>query len=53
MPAFGGEDLSTLFVTSTNWRLSAEEYQAHPLEGALLMVEAPVPGLPPTSFATN
>lgn len=53
MPAFGGEDLSTLFVTSANWRLSAEERQGQPLEGALLTLAAPVPGLPTARFATK
>jgi sugar lactone lactonase YvrE len=46
MPAFGGADLDTLFVTSANWALSEEERRQHPDEGGLFALPAPVPGLP-------
>ena len=50
MPAFGGADLSTIFVTSANWPIPPEDRDKHPDEGGLFMLEAPVPGLPPNRF---
>ncbi|MGO9427809.1 SMP-30/gluconolactonase/LRE family protein [Rhodoblastus sp.] len=50
MPAFGGEGLNTLFVTSANWPLSHEERNRRPNEGGLFAMEAPAPGLPTTPF---
>lgn len=46
MPALGGDDLMTVFVTSANWPLDPDERARHPNEGALFAFEAPVPGLP-------
>jgi sugar lactone lactonase YvrE len=46
MPAFGGADLGTVFVTSANNPLPPEERLRHPDEGALFAFPAPVPGLP-------
>ena len=46
MPCFGGEDLSTLFVTSARHRRSAEELLELPLSGCLLATRVEVPGLP-------
>ena len=46
MCAFGGADLSTLYVTSAGWALNDMERERHPLEGSLFALEAPVPGLP-------
>lgn len=46
MPAFGGEGLGIVFVTSANWPLSEEERRLRPDEGNLFAFEAPVPGLP-------
>jgi len=51
MPAFGGEALDTIFVTSANWSLSEEERKRHPLEGNLFAFDAPAPGLPATRLA--
>lgn len=48
MPAFGGADLSTLYVTSACWTLSPEQRRQQPLEGNLFAVEAPLPGFPAT-----
>jgi sugar lactone lactonase YvrE len=45
MPAFGGDDLDTLYVTSANWALSEEERRRRPDEGGLFALPAPVPGL--------
>jgi sugar lactone lactonase YvrE len=44
MPAFGGADRSTLYVTSAAY--PAKDAAAHPHAGALLAFEAPAPGLP-------
>jgi sugar lactone lactonase YvrE len=45
--AFGGTDLSTLFVTTSRHKLSEAERSAQPLAGALLVVDAGVRGRPP------
>jgi D-xylonolactonase len=46
-PAFGGEDLRTLYVT-TAWKgLSEEQRKQQPLAGGLFAVRVDVPGLPP------
>ena len=50
MPAFGGSDSATLFVTSANWPLSPEQRLGRPEEGGLFALEAPAPGLPPAFF---
>jgi sugar lactone lactonase YvrE len=45
-PAFGGEDLRTVYVT-TAWKgLSAAEREAQPLAGGLFRFLADTPGLP-------
>jgi sugar lactone lactonase YvrE len=46
MPAFGGPDLKTIFVTSASWPLPAEERERNRLEGSLFALSAPAPGLP-------
>ena len=46
MPAFGGDDLGTIFITSACWPLSPAEREHHPQEGNLFAMPAPVPGLP-------
>ena len=50
MPAFGGDGLDRIFVTSASFPIPAHERASHPADGALFVLEAPVPGLPPTSF---
>lgn len=45
MPAFGGPDLATLFVTSAAWPVPEAARPAGD-DGALLAMPAPVPGLP-------
>jgi len=45
MPAFGGEDRATIFVTSAAWPIPPAERGRHPNEGGLLGLPAPVPGL--------
>jgi len=44
MPAFGGPEMSTLFVTSAYQNLSDSERRAQPLAGGLLAVETNVRG---------
>jgi sugar lactone lactonase YvrE len=43
-PAFGGADLSTVFVTTSRHRLSEAQRAEQPLAGALLVVDAGVRG---------
>lgn len=51
MPAFGGPDLRTLFVTSAREGRDAAELAAHPLSGQVLVLEAPVAGRREPGFA--
>ena len=53
MPAFGGEDLATLFFTSASYPIPETERGAYPEAGGLFAMEAPVPGLPPDYFQPN
>ncbi|MCQ8239323.1 SMP-30/gluconolactonase/LRE family protein [Rhizosaccharibacter radicis] len=46
MPAFGGDDLRTLFVTSACWSIPEAERDGRPLEGNLFALDAPVAGIP-------
>ena len=45
-PAFGGEDLRTLYVTSAWKGLAAEQRAQQPLAGGLFAVRVDTPGLP-------
>jgi sugar lactone lactonase YvrE len=47
MPAFGGPDLRTLYITTAREKRPAEELAAQPLAGCLLQVRVEVAGLPP------
>jgi L-arabinonolactonase len=49
--AFGGPDLSTLFITSATQNLDPEALARQPMAGALLAVDVGVAGLPETPFA--
>lgn len=51
MPAFGGADLGTVFVTSSSRLLSAEERRQRPDEGGLFAFSAPAPGSPSPRLA--
>lgn len=53
MPAFGGPDLSTLFVTSACFPVPEADRPARPDDGAVLALEAPCPGLPAVPFRTS
>jgi sugar lactone lactonase YvrE len=50
-PAFGGEDLTTLYITSANGGLSEAQLKEAPLSGSLFACEPGVRGLPEPSFA--
>jgi len=45
-PAFGGKDLSTLYVTSACENLSVEALSQQPKAGMIIVLELDVPGLP-------
>jgi sugar lactone lactonase YvrE len=46
MPAFGGHDLKTLYITTAREHRPAAELQAQPLAGCVLALDVDVPGLP-------
>lgn len=50
MVAFGGADLSTLYITSASHRLSEAERAAQPLAGGIFCCEPGVRGLPEPLF---
>jgi sugar lactone lactonase YvrE len=50
-PAFGGEDLKTLYITSASGGLSESQLQEAPLSGSLFACETGVRGLSEPSFA--
>lgn len=50
-PAFGGADLSTLYVTTARHRLTEEQLVREPLAGALLQLDVGVRGRPAYRFA--
>ena len=49
--AFGGPDLSTLYITTASQKMTADELKAQPLAGALLALDVGVRGLPEPRFA--
>lgn len=49
--AFGGPDLSTLYVTSARERLTASDLESQPLAGSLFAFEPGVRGLPLPDFS--
>ncbi|HUR89507.1 MAG TPA: SMP-30/gluconolactonase/LRE family protein [Ramlibacter sp.] len=46
MPCFGGDDLRTLYVTSSREKRPADEVRALPLSGHVIAARVDVPGLP-------
>ncbi len=48
--AFGGPDLSTLYITSAATGLSEQQMQREPLAGGLFAIDMAVPGLPADVF---
>jgi sugar lactone lactonase YvrE len=49
--AFGGDDLTDLYVTTARNGLSDEQLRREPTAGGLFHLRPIVPGLPPTAFA--
>lgn len=49
--AFGGPDLSVLYVTTASQQMSPEQLEAQPLAGALLALDVGVRGVPESRFA--
>lgn len=49
-PTFGGEDLTTIYVTTARHRLSEAQLAREPRAGAVLAIEAPAAGLPALRF---
>jgi len=49
--AFGGPDMTTLFISSAKFELSDAQLAAQPLAGALFAVETDAPGLAANKFA--
>jgi sugar lactone lactonase YvrE len=49
---FGGENLSTLYVTSARFTMTETHLAAHPLEGGLFAVEGVGQGVPEPKFGT-
>ena len=50
MPAFGGRDMKTLFITTAKQKLSDQELSNQPLAGALLAVDSGFTGTPVYPF---
>ncbi|BDI22131.1 SMP-30/gluconolactonase/LRE family protein [Herbiconiux sp. L3-i23] len=49
--AFGGDDLSTLFITTARENLTEDQLQQHPSSGAIFAVRTRTAGVPVRSFA--
>lgn len=45
-PVFGGDDLRTLYVTTSRHKLTPEQRETQTLAGSLLVIDAGVPGRP-------
>jgi sugar lactone lactonase YvrE len=50
-PAFGGEGLRTLYITTARHRLTEEQLVREPLAGAVLQLDVGIAGLPAYRFA--
>lgn len=50
MVAFGGADMSTLYITTATQKLTSEELARQPLAGALLSLPAGVAGIPDARY---
>jgi sugar lactone lactonase YvrE len=51
MPAFGGPDLRTVYVTTARQKLSTDELAQWPLAGGVFAMHVDTPGLPEPCFA--
>jgi sugar lactone lactonase YvrE len=50
-PVFGGDDLATMFVTTSRHKLAPDERAGDPLAGALLVLDPGVVGRPCNQLA--
>lgn len=50
-PAFGGEDLRTLYITSARENLSPEQLEKEPHAGSVFVIRVDVPGQPEATLA--
>ena len=50
MPAYGGPDLTKVYVTTANWMIDADVRPKRPGEGNLFSLDMEVPGLPTNLF---
>ncbi|UOY01750.1 SMP-30/gluconolactonase/LRE family protein [Blastococcus sp. PRF04-17] len=50
--AFGGDDLRTVFVTTSRTRLTPEQDAAEPLGGSVLAFDVDAPGVPVASYGS-
>jgi len=48
---FGGQDLTTMFITTAAFGLSEHELEAWPASGSVFELDRPTPGLPANVFA--
>jgi len=48
---FGGQDLTTMFITTAAFGLSEHELEAWPASGSGFELDRPTPGLPANVFA--
>ncbi len=53
MVCFGGEDMKTLFITTTRENMDAAELAARPLSGALFSMRVDIAGLAKPTFKEN
>jgi sugar lactone lactonase YvrE len=51
MCAFGGDDLTTLYVTTARQKLPPDELDRHPLSGGIFAMKVDVPGIPEPFYA--
>lgn len=51
--AFGGKDLSTLYITTARVDVAEDELKKYPLSGGIFSVDMPVKGLPAVQFKGN
>jgi len=49
-PAFGGSDMSTLYVTTASINFSPNDFQREPFAGSLFVVETDIKGVPEPIF---
>lgn len=48
--AFGGDDMKTLFITTSRGRMTDKMFERHPMSGGLFAIDVEVPGAPIRNF---